>query len=114
MVHLGACPSVAVFLSKRLAPREKKIPIATQPKAKLRVLYKVVHKEFPVFMPNHKSAPDCSVVYSVGQADKVVTQVESWELPGFGSWQVEAMALPIPLDSDEQTPAVVALIQSGA
>ena len=61
-------------------------------------------------MPPHKSVPDDSCVNIVTVADEVASGYEEWDVRGSGRWFVEAMALPVPDDSSESSPTVVALV----
>jgi Zn-dependent peptidase ImmA (M78 family) len=104
-------PSALVFLSRRLKPIEMKAgPYlqGTGPREKMRVLYSQT-KNFPIFIPQHKSAPDESCVYRVGAPDDVYTGYEYWEIAGFQRWSVEAVALPLPDNADSNSPSVMVL-----
>jgi len=117
MVQLGDRPAALVFFSLRLSPNEQKatkrprlLKDLDNPAPKMRILYAVSSPNFPVYLPPHKSVPNKSCVYSAVEADKVVAQRECWELNGFGEWQVEAMALPVPIDAADDTATVAALV----
>lgn len=116
MVHLSHCPCAAVFLSKRLSPREKaaekrpRLFAETAPTPKMRIVYSVPSHDFPLFLPPHKSVPDDSCIYQATFIDSVESGHECWEIPGFGDWQVEAMKLPTRDDDDDTTPTVAALV----
>ena len=116
MVQLGNRPAALVFLSRRLSPTERgksqTKPLFADfdaPVPKMRILY-AVGSDFPIFLPPDKSVPDTSCVYSADQIDEAVVQEETWELAGFGNWRVEAMALPVPMESEEDAPTVAALV----
>jgi hypothetical protein len=47
-----------------------------------------------VFIPKNKSAPEGSVAYRALLDSGVQAGREAWDLAGFGSRQVEAVALP--------------------
>jgi hypothetical protein len=81
-----------------------------EPKAKMRILYSVQTPDFPVFLPPHKSVPDNSCVNAVRVADDIASGYEHWDIRGLGRCIVESMALPLPEDSDESSPSVVALL----
>lgn len=116
MVHLSDCPCAAVFLSKRLSPREKvagkrpRLFPETAATPKMRIVYSVPSLGFPLFLPPHKSVPDGSCVNQAIFIDVVESARECWEIPGFGNWQVEAMRLPTRDDEDDTTPTVAALV----
>ncbi len=119
MVGMGGCPCAAVFLSKRLSPTEASIAgrpslfpsLDFDPTPKMRVLYVAASRGFPVFFPPDKSVPETSCVYCSQGPDVVVTaKRETWDLPDFGKWAVEAMGLPVPADAGNDVPTVVALV----
>lgn len=101
-----------VFLSRRLKPAEKNGAYFNgfEPQEKLRVLYVVQTPDFSLFLPTHKSVPDESCAYSVSMADDIVENREAWDVPGFGTWVLQAMALPIPDTTDASSPSVMTLI----
>jgi hypothetical protein len=113
MVDLSDRTCAAVFLSQRLSPREQSgqksvsNPVI-QPR--MRILYRTRRNDFPCYLPPHKSAPDDSCVHGAKMVDVVVTQKERWDIPGFGRWKVEAMALPIPDNAGEDVPSVAVLV----
>jgi hypothetical protein len=113
MVDLSDRPCAAVFFSKRLSPREQAV-MESDPncglKPKMRILYRTRRTDFPCLLWPHKSAPDDSCVHHAKMVDAVVSQRETWEIPGFGHWKVEAMALPIPENAGDEVPSVAALI----
>jgi hypothetical protein len=111
MLALSGRTAALVFLSRRLKPIEiqaNRIPV---PEPKMRILYTVPTPDFPIFLPEHKSASDDSCVYRITAVDEVADGRECWNLPGFGQWSIEAMALPIPDDAGPSNPSILALIQ---
>lgn len=108
MLDLGNRTAALVFLSNRLKPIELRDAPDSEPK--MRILYSVPTANFSTYLPEHKSVPDDSCIYRATVVDAVAEGEEEWNLPGFGKYFVEAMALPIPPDSDSTTPSVVALI----
>ena len=117
MVQLGGRPAALVFLSRRLAPSQRRdkqqrtfIPDLDEPAPKMRILYVVPSADFPVFLPPHKSVPDTSCVYATSDIDEIAVQDETWNIDGFREWCVEAMTLPVPIDADDDTPTVAALV----
>ncbi len=111
MLALTGETAALLFLSKRLKPSEKNGEDlnGVRPEERLRILYVVQTPTFPVFLPAHKSAPDNSCAYIIRVADEVAERRETWNLPGFGDWIVEAMGLPIPDPTDVTSPSVMAL-----
>lgn len=101
-----------VFLSRRFKPAEKNAEYFNgfEPQEKLRILYVVQTPDFPVFLPTHKSVPQNSCAYQASAPDEIAEKREAWEIPGFGRWVVQAMALPIPDATDADSPSVMNLI----
>lgn len=97
-----------VFFSRRLKPMEIRSGEIADPK--MRILYVVPAGDFGMFLPQHKSVPDNSCVYAVGLPDETISAREKWDIPGFGNWFIEVMALPLPDGADQTSPSVVALI----
>lgn len=113
MLYFAKIPCAMVLFSKRLKPVEKKHSSSKRnsiPEPRMRVLYTVHSHDFPLYIPEHKSVPDCSCVNRTQNVDQAVNGIESWELNGFTNFYVEAMALPIPENDDEDIPSVLALI----
>ena len=118
MVGMGKRACAAVFFSQRLSPSEARVAgrpslfpsLDLDPTPKMRILYVAVQRDFPVFFPPDKSVPETSCVYSTDGPDIVVGKRETWDLPGFGDWAVEAMGLPVPADADSNVPTIVALV----
>jgi hypothetical protein len=108
MLGVSGRTGALVFFSKRLKPSE--VRSGTAAEAKLRILYVVPFGDFSVFLPPHKSAPNNSCVCCVTSPDEVAAKNESWDIQGFDDWFVEAMALPIPLESGSEAPSVMALV----
>lgn len=116
MVHLGGCTCAVAFFSRRNSPREKKA--ARQPRLiadsgpppKMRIIYSVPSRDFPIYLPKDKSVPDDSCVNAAAAIDFVVSATESWDIAGFGEWKIESMLLPTPEKADDTIPAVAALI----
>jgi hypothetical protein len=111
MLTLTDRPSALVFLSRRLKPIEMRggpYLQGTGPQEKMRVLYSQT-KNLPIFIPQHKSAPDDSCVYRVGAPDVVYNGYEYWEIAGFQRWSVEAVSLRLPDDADSNSPSVMVL-----
>jgi hypothetical protein len=113
MLGLTNQTAALAFFSRRLKPVEKRNGSCVngqEPKAKMRILYSVQTPDFPVFLPPHKSVPDNSCVNAVRVADDIASGYEHWDIRGLGRCIVESMALPLPEDSDESSPSVVALL----
>jgi hypothetical protein len=109
MLGISGRTAALVFLSRRLKPREIRSNQGDA-KPKMRILYVVPSVDFSVFLPAHKSVPDDSCVYAVNEADEVASAIESWNISGFGSWHIEAMALPDLNGSASNAPTAVAMI----
>lgn len=113
MISLADRPAALVFMSTRLKPVEMRSVKSNelQHEPKLRVLYSVRSDDFPVFVPEHKSASEGSCVYAVGSLTSFATGTENWGIRGLGVCKVEAMALSLPVLCGLDTPSVLALIQ---
>jgi len=109
MLAVSGRTAALVFFSRRLKPREIRDDQGNA-EPKMRILYVVPSVDFNVFLPPHKSVPNHSCVGVVNEADEVASARESWDISGFGAWQIEAMALRIPGDAGPNTPSAVALI----
>ena len=114
MVSLSKQACAAVFLSKRISNTERRNMADGSPVPKMRILYAVPSPTFSLFLPPNKSVPDGSCVYKANEEQRVVRQIERWEISGFGEWVVEGMALPVPFDSEEDIPTVAALVLAAA
>ena len=116
MVSLTSICCAVVFLSEHCKPAElrqlKDSPGKTAPSPKMRVIRATGSDDFPVYIPAHKSVPDDSCVNRANLIDYVVSDVEQWNLPGFGFWKIEAMGVPVPPNVDSSCPTVLALIQA--
>ena len=112
MLSISGRTGALVFFSRRLKPSEIRSNAVAE--ARMRILYVVPSGDFSVFLPPHKSAPDESCVCCTTSPDDVVTARETWDVQGFDNWFVEAMALPIPIESGPDTPSVMALVLPGA
>lgn len=112
MVFLSDRPCAAVFFSNRLSPREKEASRRTGVQAvpKMRILYSVPSKEFPLYLPTHKSVAESSCVNWATEIDVIESAREQWEIEGFGVWPIEAMRLATPDDSDDSVPTCAALV----
>jgi hypothetical protein len=111
MLTLSDETAALVFLSRRLKPAETGAYLGGfRPQEKLRILYVVHTPQFPAFLPMHKSAPDDSCAYGVTIADSIAQARECWDVDGFGTWPVEAMALPVPDPTDASSACVMALV----
>lgn len=111
MLGVSGRTGALVFFSTRLKPSEIRSGVAAEPK--LRILYVVPSGDFSIFLPPHKSAPNDSCICCAILPDEVVAGKESWDIQGFDSLFVEAMALPIPLGAGPNTPCVMALVLPG-
>lgn len=114
LLALGGRTAALAFLSLRLKPTEMRArPYlnGAAPIPKMRILYTAQTPDFPVFLPEHKSASDDSCVYAVRTPDEVAEGVECWDAHRYEHWSVEATALPIPDPTDLSAPSVLALIQ---
>jgi uncharacterized protein DUF955 len=112
MVDLAKVPCAVVFLSERLKRKEERschpefnfgLP---KPEPKFRVDYPRVSKTFSAYFPQHKSAPDSSVVYSA-TADSFPSSVEDWEISGLAPARVQAVALPVIPDKPQRRMAAL-------
>jgi Zn-dependent peptidase ImmA (M78 family) len=99
LVDLSNQPCAVVFLTKRLKPKEERrhpefdLGLET-PHPKFRVDYSRNSAAFAGYFPQHKSAPDLSVVYkAVGQ--HFPSAVENWDIYGLEEHAVQAAALPV-------------------
>jgi len=54
--------------------------------------------------------PNDSCCYRLSMPDEIAENREQWDVPGFGRWVVQAMALPVPDPTDAGSPTVMALI----
>lgn len=111
MLDVSGRTGALVFFSKRLKPSEIRSGVVAQPK--LRILYVAPFGDFSIFLPPHKSAPDESCVCRAVLPDDVIAGIESWDIPRFDDWSIEATALPIPFESGPDTPSVMALVLPG-
>lgn len=88
-----------VFLTKRLKPKEERwhpeFDLGLErPHPKFRVDYSRSSAAFAGYFPEHKSAPDFSVVYrAVGE--HFPSAVENWDIDGLTEHSVQAAALPL-------------------
>jgi IrrE N-terminal-like domain len=109
LLRISGQTGALVFFSRRLKPREIRSGEPAEPK--MRILYVVPSGDFGVFLPPHKSVPDHSCVCKVDLPDETVAAREKWDIPRFGNWFIEAMALPIPDGTDDpDCPSAVALV----
>jgi len=99
--QLSKEPCAVVFLSEKFKPAELKasqtaeLDLGLPPVApKLRVDYVRAASGFSVFIPQDKSVPRDSVAYSCLVTNDIAEGTEEWDLPGFGKWRVQAVALP--------------------
>jgi hypothetical protein len=112
MVDLAEIPCAVVFLSERLKPKEERACHPefnfglSKPEPKFRVDYPRVSKAFPAYFPQHKSAPESSVVY-LATADSFPSSVEDWEISGLRQARVQAVALPLIPDKPQRRVAAL-------
>lgn len=113
MISLADRPAALVFLSNRLKPVELKAvhQDKSEFQPKMRVLYSVRTRDFPVFVPPHKSVSDGSCAYDANLTENYASGIENWGIPGLGTCKVEVMALPVPRLYSPEIPSAIALIQ---
>jgi hypothetical protein len=112
IIDLSNEPCAVVFLSKRLKPREEHsmhpefdLGLAI-PQPKYRIDYTRASETFTAYFPQHKSAPESSIV-NTGASAKFPSAVEDWEIAGLGPARVQVAVLPV--IPDKPTERVAAL-----
>jgi len=99
--QLSAQPCAIVFLSEKFKPVEKvamqtadldlDLPSA---KPKLRVDYTRRSKNFNVFIPENKSIPNNSIVYTALAGTEIVEGEEQWDIQAFPRSLIQAVRVP--------------------
>jgi Zn-dependent peptidase ImmA (M78 family) len=119
IVDLAEEPCAVAFLSKRLKPREERayhpefdfgLP---KPEPKYRVDYHRASKTFSGYIPQHKSAPESSVVYRVSP-DLFPHAIEDWEITRLGQTRVQTVMLPMIADKQQERVAALFTYSGGS
>lgn len=99
--QLGKEPFCAAVFSEKFKPSERRMAenrtlgfVGTDVRPKLRVDYAPATPSFDLYLPKDKSAPSDSVVYRALKTPGVHEAEESWEVKGFRTRRVQAVALP--------------------
>jgi len=120
VAQLSDAPCAVIFLSERISPAEGKssatmeFDFGLEPlKPKFRVDYVCRSKTCRLFVPQHKSAPAHSIVYRAS-TEEAIEAVETWNIPGFGTRKVQAIALPTRIGSPKRVAVLFTHAAEGA
>ena len=117
MVDLTNDSCCLLWLSVRLKPKEEKNNGAEfdfgfdGPKPKLRVDYRFASSAWQTFVPEHKSVPDNSMLYSITNSAAAQACLEDWSDLKLGDVSIEAVRSQ---HSEPSTLGVMALLSQPA